>query len=78
MLGTATFDGGDGLPGRLVAHGVHHPGGIEDEQAGLIDLDARLGDALQGDVVLAEPLAEGHPLVGALAHQLQGPFGHGA
>src|SRR5712692_1913644 len=70
------LDLGDRLLGSLVAHGVHHPGRVEHQQPRLIDLDARLGDALERDVVLAQPLAEGHPLVGALAHELERALGH--
>src|SRR5207247_2241050 len=33
------LDLGDRLPRRLVADGVHHPGGVEHEEARLVDLD---------------------------------------
>jgi hypothetical protein len=38
--------------GHLVAGHVHHPGGLEREQAGHVDLAARLGDALLRDGLL--------------------------
>src|SRR5881409_2108223 len=55
-VGHGDFDLGDRLAGRLVADRVHHVRGVEHEQARLIDLDPRLGDALERDVVLARGL----------------------
>src|SRR5919197_128485 len=70
------LDLGDGLLGGLVADGVHHVRGVQDEQPRLVDLDARLRDALERDVVVGDALAEGHAAHRALAHQLQRPLGH--
>ena len=53
------LDGGDLGAGRLVAHGVHHPGRLEGQQAGLLDLAAGLGDPFLDDALLGDGLAEG-------------------
>ena len=43
----------------LVADRVHHVGGLERQQARLVDHDARLGDALLRHGLLGDRLAEG-------------------
>src|SRR5881409_929964 len=69
------LDLGDGLLGRLVADGVHHVRRVQDEETRLVDLDPRLRDALEGDVVLGQPLAERHAVLRALAHEIERPLG---
>mmetsp|Transcript_8030 Transcript_8030/g.15497 ORF Transcript_8030/g.15497 Transcript_8030/m.15497 type:complete len:498 (+) Transcript_8030:657-2150(+) len=61
--------------GDLVAHGVHHVGGLERQQPRLLDHAARLGNALLRDGLLGDGLAEGGAGDGALAHQLQRTLG---
>ena len=52
------LDHRDLLLRRLVAGRVHHPRGLQRQQARLVDLHARLGDALRVDALLGERLAE--------------------
>jgi hypothetical protein len=62
MLGTTTLIDGD-LHGRaLVAHGVHQPRRLQREQAGLLDLHARVGDPLADHALVGQRLAERHPV----------------
>jgi hypothetical protein len=49
---------------------------VQHEQPRAIDFDARLRDAFLSDVVVAQRLAECDPLLRALTHQRQCPFGH--
>src|SRR6476646_8189291 len=76
----------DGLGGRdldrldlgvraLVAHGVHEPGGLEHEQAQLLDAHAGLGDPVADDALLGDGPPEGDALGGAAAHGLDGDLG---
>src|SRR5207249_7002206 len=74
-VGHGHLDLGDRLLGGLVADRVHHVGGVQDEQPRLVDLDARLRDALERDVVLGQPLAERHAVLRALAHELERALG---
>src|SRR5688572_12715418 len=53
------LDPRDLLARFLVAHGVHEVGGMEHEQTGLIDLDARPGDVLADRAHLGEGPSEG-------------------
>ena len=48
------LDRGDLEAGALHADGVHQPRGLHREQAGLLDLDAALGDLLLHDRVVGE------------------------
>ena len=73
--GRGNLDHGDLLLGGAVAHRVHHIGGIQHQPAGLIDQNPRFGDALERHPLLRDALAEGDALLGALAQQLQRPFG---
>ena len=75
MFGTAILIAAISVARRLVADGVHHPGGLQREQASLLDLDPRLGDPLADDALLGERLAERGALVGAPAHQLERALG---
>src|SRR5690606_10517186 len=59
----------------LVADGVHQPRGLQRQQADLLDLDARLGDPVADDALLAQRLAERDAVVGAGDHQLQAALG---
>src|SRR5262245_39282622 len=74
-VGHRYLDLGDGLLGSLVADGVHHVRRVQHQEPCLVDLDARLGDALERDVVLGQALAERHAVLRALAHELERPFG---
>src|SRR4029453_3854601 len=74
-VGYGHLDLGDGLLGGLVADGVHHIGRVQHQEPRLVDLDARLGDALERDVVLGQALAERHAALRALAHELEGALG---
>ncbi|MDT4883526.1 hypothetical protein FQZ97_1195760 [compost metagenome] len=67
---------GDFLARGLGAHLVYHPGGLQYQQAGLLDLDARLGDPVADIGVLMQIPAECLALLAALDHQLQRQLGH--
>jgi len=69
------LDHGDFGLGHLVAGHVHHPGGLECEQAGHVDLAAGFGDALLGDGLLCHGLAKGGAGRGTTAHQFEGSLG---
>ena len=62
--------------GLLVADRVHHVGGLEGQEAGLIDLDPRVGDPLADHPLLGQRLAEGDPPLDAPDQRLQGALGH--
>src|SRR5262249_49779260 len=49
--------------------------GLEGEQPGLFDLDARLGDAFPHDTLVGERLPERDSHLRAHAHQVERPFG---
>ena len=76
MFGHDHLDGRDLDAGALVADGVHQPGRLQREQAGLLDLDAGVGDPLLDHALLGQRLAEGDPARHPPAHQLEGPLGH--
>jgi len=63
------------LLGGLVADLVHFPGGVQDEEACLVDEDARLCDAFARDPLFGQRAAEGGALRGAAAHVLQRALG---
>ena len=65
------LDHGDFGACDLVSGGVHQPRGLEREQAGHVDLAARLGNALLRHALLRHRLAKGHARHGALAHEFQ-------
>ena len=54
MFGTATLISAMACLAALLPDRVHHVGGVQHEQPRLVDLDARLGDALERDVVLGQ------------------------
>lgn len=70
-LGLGNFR--QGLLGAVL---VHLDGGVEDNEAGGINLDAGLGDPLEDDAVFAEELAEGllAVVVDAHEHPVEGTF----
>jgi hypothetical protein len=74
--GRGHLDHGDLLLGHLVAHGVHHVGSVEHQQARLVDQDARVGDALARHALVGQRLAEGHAAARAFAHQFERALGH--
>src|SRR5919107_1631822 len=59
----------------LVAHRVHHVGGLQRQEPGLLDLHPRVGDPLHDHTLLSERLAERLALFDPLAHQLDRPLG---
>ena len=61
ISGAADLDRRDLDARALVADGVHQPGGLERQQPGLLDLDARLGDPVLDDALVGERLAERRP-----------------
>ncbi len=75
-VGRDHLDGGDLGCSTLVAHGVHQPGGLEGEQAGLLDLDPGVGDPLADHPLIGEWPAEGDPADDPAAHELEGLLGH--
>ncbi|MCY1425178.1 hypothetical protein D9M71_409610 [compost metagenome] len=75
-VGRHHLDLGDFAPGHLVAHGVHHVGRLQGQQARHVDLHARVGDFVDVAAQPRQGLAEGGAADGALAHQLQGALGH--
>ena len=70
------LDRGDLGAGTLGAELVDQVGGLEHQQAGLVDLDPRLGDGLAHGPLLGQRAAEGDPRLGPLDHQRQGALGH--
>jgi hypothetical protein len=58
----------------LVAHGVHHPRGLEHEQPGLLDAHPGFGDPVLDDPLLGQWLAERGPVGDPLAHQPERTF----
>jgi hypothetical protein len=69
------LDRRDLLASRLLADRVHHPGGLQDEQASLLDRHPRLGDPILNDALSRELLAECHARDRAGTHQLERPLG---
>ncbi len=65
------LDHGDFLAGHLVAHGIHHVGGLQGQQAALFDFKARTGNVFADRVKLRQRLAESFALIDALAHGLE-------
>ena len=59
--GSGDLDGGDLGPGSFGAVMVDEPGGLEHEQARLLDLDAGAGDKALYDPLLDDRPAERHP-----------------
>ena len=59
------FDHGDGGSSLLVAVDVHGVGGVQRQQARLIDLDAALGDVLSNRPLLGQRRTERHALLRA-------------
>ena len=70
------LDRGDLLLRVLVADGVHHPRGLQHEQARLLDLDPRLGDPLAHDALRGERPAERDAVAHAVDHQLERALAH--
>src|SRR6476660_21345 len=58
-LGRRDLDRLDLGVGARVAYGVHEPGGLEDEQAQLLDTHPGLGDPVAHDALLGDGPAEG-------------------
>ena len=73
--GRRHLDHGDLQLRPLVAHLVHGVGGLETQQAGHLDVHARLGDALLPHRLLGDALAEGGAGEQPLAHLLQRHLG---
>src|SRR6201999_2211006 len=63
------------LAGGALALGVHLPGGVEGEQAGLVDFHPGDGDRLLDELLVGQRAAEGVAFVGAAAHHLVGALG---
>jgi hypothetical protein len=61
--------------GHLVAHRVHAVGGVQRQQAGLVDHAARFGDAFMPDRLLGQRLAERDAALQAVDHQFQRTLG---
>src|SRR6266568_3050039 len=61
--------------GALVADRVHQPGGLEDEQPGRLDPDARLRDPVLDHALLGQGPPERRALAHPAAHEFQGPLG---
>ena len=62
------FDHGDLLAGGLVADLVHHVGGMQGQQARLIDGDSRFGDFVAQGALVGVGRAEGDTRLGACFH----------
>jgi hypothetical protein len=75
MLGATTLIIAISVLGHLVAGHVHHPGGLERQQAGHVDLAAGFGNALLRHGLLGHGLAKGHARRRAPAHQFQRALG---
>src|SRR5262249_50370488 len=60
----------------LVAHGVHEPRGLQDEQAQLLHAYPGLGDPLADHALLGQRGTERDPVQRAAAHQLDRASGH--
>ncbi len=73
--GRGDLDHGDFLARLFVADLVHLPGGVQHQEARLVDHDARLGDALAGHALVGDAFAKGGALRGALAHLFQRALG---
>src|SRR6266851_719551 len=69
------LDGLDLGVGALVPRRVHEPGGLEDQQPGLLDPHPRLGDPVLDHALLGERPPERGALDDPPAQQLQGPLG---
>src|SRR5215467_4468284 len=65
------LDHGDFSPRGLVADRVHHVGGMQGQQARLVDLDAGFCDPMARHAVVRDGAAEGAAADGALAHGFQ-------
>ena len=52
--------------------GVNDPGGLQDEQPILLELDPGVGDELLDRLLVGEPLALGAPGQGTFAHHVEG------
>ena len=63
-------------PGPAVADGVHEPGGLEHEQAHLLDPHPRLGDPAADDAVVDDRAAERRARGGPPAQHLERALGH--
>src|SRR5690606_17860791 len=74
-FGCDNLDHRDFEAGPLITHLAHFAGGIQNQQARLIDQDASLGDAFASDAVIGQPLTESHALAGSAAHGLERSFG---
>ena len=59
----------------FLADRVHHPRGLQREEPRLLDLHARLGDALADHTLVGERLPECDPHLRAHAHQVERSFG---
>ena len=75
-VGHDHLDHRDLLARDLLAVGVHLPGGVEHEQARLVDLHARGRDPVLHELLLADRAAEGDARVGVTAHDLEAAFRH--
>ena len=74
-FGGDDLDHGDFLTGLFIAHLVHHLGGLQRHQPGLVDLDARSRDLLADGVEFGKLAAEAFPRLDAITHGFQRAFG---
>lgn len=75
-VGRHHLDLGDFALGDLVAHGIHHVGGLQGQQACHVDLHPRVGDVVDVAAQARQRLAERGTADRALAHQFEGALGH--
>src|SRR5258707_11867862 len=74
-IGGHHLDHGNLGPCGLVARRVHHVGGVQRQEARLVDLDAGLRDPVARHPVVRDGAAEGAAADGALAHFFQRALG---
>src|SRR5712691_1946909 len=74
-VGSHHFDHGNLGTGGLVADRVHHVGGVQRQEARLIDLDAGFREPMVRHPVVRDSAAERAAADGALAHGFQGTLG---
>ncbi len=67
-VGGHHLDHGNFGPCGFVAHRIYHVGGVQRQQARLVDLDAGLRDPVARDPVVRDGAAEGAAADGPLAH----------
>ena len=74
-VGGGDLDHRDLAPGFAIADRVHQVRGLQREQPGLLDGDARLGDPFQRHGLFGDRPTEGDALRGSSTHHLEGSFG---